>query len=204
MSSLRPQVRTPEAALTIPPPPGRKNTRLKRLIEMEYLSLESITVDFEQISTSKFASARRKVATADVLTPLHADLKAVGTWFLHQQGYSQVEFEPRYPHGMRRADVASVPSDFFVEVGQVEDVSRIYHMLGMDVVMEGSYISSVLKRYPSDDDPTYQIEGIISIPFPVDNPAARTWDSDELAIHTFFRGKKRPSTPNRWHPWWGE
>ena len=171
---------------------------------MGYLSLESVTFDFERIPTSKFARARREVANADVLSPLHADLKAVGTWFLHRRGYSEVEFEPRYPHGIRRADVASVPSDFFVEVGQVEDLSRVYHMLGLDVVMEGSYISSVLRRYPSDNDPTGQIEGVISIPFPVNDPTARAWDSDELAIHTFSRGKKRPSTPNRWHPWWGE
>ena len=77
-------------------------------------------------------------------------------------------------------------------------------MLGMDVIMDGSYISSVLRRYPSDDDPTDQIEGIVSIPFPVEDPTARAWDSDELEIHTFSRGKKRPSTPNRWHPWWGK
>lgn len=171
---------------------------------MGYLSLETVTFEFEDIPTSEFASARRAVADASVLTPLHADLKAVATWFLRRQGYSDVRFEPRYPHGRRRADVASVPSDFFVEVGQVADLSRVYQMLGMDVIMQGSYISSVLRRYPSDDDPTDQIEGIVSIPFPVDDPTARAWDSDELRIHTFSRGEKRPSAPNRWHSWWKE
>lgn len=204
MSSLQSQVRNADAALTIPPPPGSKSTRLKTLIEMNYLSLETVTFEFEDISTSEFARVRREVANTDVLTPMHADLKAVATWFLRRQGYSEVKFEPRYPHGIRRADVASVPSDFFVEVGHVEDLSRVYHMLGMDVVMEGSYISSVLRRYPSDNDPTDQIEGIVSIPFPVDDPTARAWDSDKLEIHTFSRGKKRASTPNRWHPWWRE
>jgi hypothetical protein len=204
MSNLRPQIRNPEAALTIPPPPSSKNHRLKTLVEMGYVSLETITFEFEQIPTSKFARARRKVANADVLSPMHADLKAVATWFLRRRGYSDVQFEPRYPHGTRRADVASVPADYFVEVGHVADLSRIYHMLGMDVIMRGSSISSVLKRYPSDVDPTDGIQGIISIPFPVDDPAARAWDSDELEVHIFTRGKKQPSTSNRRHPWWRE
>jgi hypothetical protein len=77
-------------------------------------------------------------------------------------------------------------------------------MLGMDVMMCGSSISSVLRRYPSDADPTDEVQGIVSIPFPVGDPAARAWDSDELQIHTFSRGKKQPSTPNRRHPWWYE
>ena len=204
MSNLRPRVREAEAALTIPPPPGSKSSRLKTLIEMGYLSLESVTFDFERIPTSKFARARREVANAEVLTPLHADLKAVATWFLRRLGYSKVQFEPDYPHGIRRADVASVPADYFVEVGQVADLSRIYHMLGMDVVMRGSSISSVLRRYPPDADPTDGIQGIVSIPFPVDDPTARAWESDELEIHTFSRGGRRPSTPNRRHPWWYE
>jgi hypothetical protein len=190
--------------LTIPPPPGHDNARLKQLMEMGYLSMESVTFDFEQIPTSKFARARRKVANAEVLTPLHADLKAVATWFLRQSGYSDVRFEPQYPHGVRRADVASVPAEYFVEVGHVADTSRIYHMLGMDVVMRGSSISSVLKRYPTDSDPTDGIQGIVSVPYPVDDPAARAWESDELRIHIFSRGRKRPSTPNRRHPWWYE
>ena len=204
MSSLQSRVRTPEAALNIPPPPGSYNRRLKQLMEMDYLSLETISLQFEQIPTGEFAKARREVAGAGVLTPLHADLKAVATWFLQKRGYSRVQFEPNYPHGIRRADVASVPADYYVEVGQVADPSRIYHMLGMDVVMRGSSISSVLKRYPSDTDPTDGIQGIVSIPFPVDDPAARAWESDEIQIHTFSRGEKRPSTPNRRHPWWRE
>jgi hypothetical protein len=190
--------------LSIPPPPGSKNNRLKTLIERGYLSLETVSFEFENIPTSEFASARRAVANASVLTPLHADLKAVATWFLRRRGYSDVKFEPRYPHGIRRADVASISSDFFIEVGQVADLSRVYQMLGMDVVMRGSHVSSVLRRYPPDDDPTDQIEGIVSIPFPVDDPAARAWESDEIEIHTFSRGRRRPSTPNRLHPWWGE
>ena len=204
MSNLQPEVQSPEVALTVPPPRGSKSNRLKELIEMGYLSLETITFEFEEIPTSEFASARRAVAKANVLTPLHADLKAVATWFLRRRGYSHVRFEPHYPHGIRRADVASVSPDYFIEVGHVSDLSRIYQMLGMDVIMLGSSISSVLRRYPPDDDPTSSIKGIISIPFPVNAPTARAWDSNELEIHTFSRGEKRPSTPNRWHPWWGE
>lgn len=204
MSNLRPQVRSPEAALTIPPPPGSKSRRLKTLIEMGYLSLETVSFEFEQISTSKFARARREVANADVLTPLHADLKAIATWFLRRRGYATVSYEPRYPHGQRKADVASVPPAYFVEVGQITDKSRIYEMLGIDVVMDGSRVSSVLRRYPLDNDPTETIEGIVSIPYPVDDEYARAWDNDVVEIHIFSRGQKRATTPNRWHPWWSE
>lgn len=188
----------------IPPPPGSKSNRLKTLIEMGYLSLETVTFEFETIPTGEFARARRAVANASILSPLHADLKAVATWFLRQQGYSSVTFEPHYPHGIRRADVASVPPDYYIEVGQVADPSRIYHMLGMDVVMRGSSVSSVLQRYPSDDDPTAETKGIVSIPFPVDDPTARAWDSDKLEIHTFSRGRRQASTSNRRHQWWYE
>lgn len=188
--------------MTIPPPPGHDNTRLKQLLEMSYLSLETISFEFGQIPTGEFAAARRQVAGAGVLTPLHADVKAVATWFLRKQGYSRVEFEPCYPHGIRRADVASVPADYYIEVGHVADSSRIYHMLGMDVVMRGSSVSSVLRRYPSDADPTDGIQGIVSIPFPANDPTARAWESRELEIHIFSRGDKKVSTPNRRHPWW--
>jgi hypothetical protein len=177
---------------------------LKTLIERGYISLKSVTFEFEQIPTSDFARARRGVANAEVLTALHADLKAIATWFLRRQGYSEVTYEPHYPQGIRRADVASVPADYFVEVGHVADPSRVYHMLGMDVVMTGSSISSVLKRYPSDADPTDGILGIVSIPFPVEDPTARAWESDEIEIHIFSRGGRQPSTPNRRHPWWSE
>jgi hypothetical protein len=171
---------------------------------MGYLSLVTVTIELEQIPTSAFARARREVARADTLTPLHADLKAVATWFLHQQGYSEVTYEPYYPHGMRRADVASVPADYYVEVGHVADPSRVYHMLGIDVVMRGNRISSVLKRYPSDTDPTAEIQGIVSVPYPVDDPTAREWNRDELDVHTFSRGRRQASTPNRRHQWWCE
>lgn len=202
MSSIQLQVRAPEAALTIPPPPGHDNARLKQLLEMDYLSLETVTLDSEQIPTKEFARARREVANAGVINPLHADMKAVATWFLLKRGYRRVQFEPKYPHGKRRADVASVPAHYFIEVGHVSDSSRIYHMLGMDVVMRGSRISSVLRRYPSDSDPTDEIQGIVSIPFPSDDPTTRAWECDELQIHIFSRGENQVSTPNRRHPWW--
>lgn len=204
MSSLNPETREASAALRIPPPGRHESARLETLIEQGYLSLETIVFDTEVIRTREFARARRSVANATVLTPLHADLKAIATWFLHKRGYPQIAFEPRYPHGIRRADVASIPPDYYVEVGQVEDLSRIYHMLGLDVVMRGSSVSSVLRRYPADDDPTAEVMGIISIPFPVDDPEARAWNSEELEIHIFARGDKTASTPNRRHPWWHE
>ena len=203
MTSLQPEPREAGAALTTPPPGRHENGRLVALIERGYLSLETISFESETIRTSEFATARRAVANANVLSPIHADMKAVATWFLKQKGYDQVILEPRYPHGIRRADVASVPPDYFIEVGQVTDLSRIYHMLGLDIIVRGSGISSVLRRFPVENDPTALIKGIVSIPFPVDNSEARAWTSDQIEIHIFTRGEKRPSSPNRRHPWWG-
>ena len=73
MTSLCPQVRTPEAALTIPPPPGRKNTRLKTLIEMDYLSLETITkleaaLGISLIQVPEFKSKAKTQVTTEEYT----------------------------------------------------------------------------------------------------------------------------------------
>jgi hypothetical protein len=171
---------------------------------MGYLSLETTTFDFEEVPTSKFAEARRSVAKSMVLTPLHADLKAVAAWFLKREGQTTIRYEEPYPGSLRRADVVAVHRGIYAEVGMVEDISRIYESLGMDVVMHGSTVSSVLKRYPSTADPTDDVQSILSVPFPVNDPTVRAWELDEIAVHTFSRGNKRPTTPNRWNPWWGE
>jgi len=201
---MRTEKRGPEATLHIPPPGGRANGRLKELQEMGYLSLETTTFDLEEVSTRKFAEARRSVAKSVVLNPLHADLKAVAAWFLQKQQSTTIRYEQLYPRSLRRADVAAVNEGAYAEVGMVEDVSRIYEMLGMDVVMRGSSISSVLKRYPASDDPTSSVRAILSIPFPSTDPTVRAWELDELAIHRYCRGNKRPTTPNRHHPWWSD
>lgn len=200
---MRAETREPEAALHIPPPGVHENGRLKDLLEMGYLSLETTTFDFEEVPTSKFAEARRSVAKSTVLNPLHADLKAVAAWFLQRPHSTTIHYEQLYPRSLRRADVVAINKGVYAEVGMVEDVSRIYEMLGMDVVMRGSSISSVLKRYPAYDDPTSSVRAILSVPFPSTDPAARAWELDELAIHRYRRGNKRPTTPNRRHPWWG-
>ncbi|MDS0296535.1 hypothetical protein [Halogeometricum luteum] len=196
--------RSAEAALDIPPPGKHENSRLKSLIEKEYLSLETAIFPFDEIPTSEFARARRAVAGSVVLTPLHADLKAVATWYLQRQGVSNIAYEPCYPGSSRRADVAEISQGFYAEVGQVEDLSRVYEQLGIDVVMRGSSVSSVLRRYPTDEDPTDDVNAILSIPFPVADSYARAWTLDELSVHTFTRGAKVPTTPNRRNPWWGK
>lgn len=196
--------REPEAALTIPPPGRHANGRLKVLLERGYLSLDTATFDFETISTSRFAESRRSVAQSTVLTPLHADLKAVAAWYLQREGPTTIRYEEPYPGSLRRADVVAVNRGVYAEVGMVEDISRIYESLGMDIVMRGSTVSSVLRRYPSTADPTDRVQSILSVPFPVTDPTVRAWELDKIAIHTFSRGDKRPTTPNRRNPWWGE
>jgi hypothetical protein len=199
------RTRDAELALTIPPPGRHENKRLKYLIEKGYLSLNSITFDFDEIPTSKFAEARRKVAKSVVLSPLHADLKAIATWYLERKGCVQISYEQEYPDSARVADVASVLSDSYAEVGQVQDISRIYQMQGIDVVMRGSFVSSVLQRYPQfprDRFPGPGVREILSVPFPVEGDYDRAWELDEIAIHIFQLGDKRPTTPNRRHPWW--
>jgi hypothetical protein len=198
--------RNPEAALTIPPPGKYESTWLKYLIETNYLSLETVTFEFDEIPTPEFAKARRAVAESEIKTPLHADLKAVATWYLQQLGCTQLTYEHRYPQTALKADVASVPKGYYAEVGQVEDVRRVYQVLGLDVVTHGSEVSSVLRRYPKSDDPTCRggTQLVLSVPFPVDDLYTRAWELDELSVHHYARGSQSPTTPNRRHPWWGE
>ncbi|WP_257298059.1 hypothetical protein [Haloarchaeobius sp. FL176] len=203
---MKSKKRSPEATLSIPSPGRHENERLKYLVAKRYLSLETVTFEFEEISTTEFAEARRKVAEAAIITPLHADLKAVATWFLQRKDCEVVTYEQKYPESARIADVACVPRGHYVEVGKVEDITRIYQMLGLDVISRGSEISSVLRRHPECDDPTKRggVRAILSVPFPVDDEYRRAWEVDELAVHTYTLGNRPISTPNRRHRWWAE
>lgn len=198
--------RSSEAALSIPPPQSHKSGRLKYLVENSYLSLETVTFDFEEISTTEFAEVRRRVAEAEIITPLHADLKAVATWFLRRTGCREITYEQKYPESARIADVACVSTGQYAEVGNVEDVTRVYQMLGLDVVSHGSEISSVLRRHPPSDDPSKRggVRAILSVPFPVEDEYRRAWEVNELEVHTYTLGSKPVSTPNRNHHWWAE
>ena len=206
MSELQSEERSPEAALSIPPSSSYKNLLLKYLVENDYLSLNTVSFDIETIPTSKFAKARREVAESDIKSPLHADLKAIATWYFHQRGCYDITYEQKYPKAARSADVASVSSGFYVEAGLVKDVSRVYQMLGLDVFNSGNNISSVLRRHPLSDEPTDRggVQAVLSIPFPVEDDYSRGWELDELAIHTYTLGSKSVTTPNRNHSWWGE
>jgi len=198
--------RSPEAALSIPSPRRFESEWLKYLVAKHYLSLETVTFEFEEISTTEFAEVRRKVAEAAIITPLHADLKAVATWFLRRKDCEEVTYEQKYPESARIADVACVPRGYYVEVGKVEDITRIYQMLGLDVISRGSEVSSVLRRHPESDDPTKRgsVRAMLSVPFPVDDEYRRAWEVDELAVHTYTLGSRPVSTANRRHRWWGE
>jgi hypothetical protein len=206
VSELQSEERSSEAALSIPPSSSFKNLLLEYLVENEYLSLNTVSFDIEKIPTSRFAEVRREVAESDIKNPLHADLKAVATWYLHQRGCHDITYEQKYPKSARIADVASASSGFYTEVGYVEDVSRVYQMLGLDVFNSGNEVSSVLRRHPPSNEPTDRggVQAMLSIPFPVEDEYSRAWELDELAIHTYTLGSKSVSTPNRNHSWWGE
>lgn len=203
---MKSKKRSPQAALSIPPPQSYESGRLKYLVENDYLSLETVSFHFEEISTTEFAEVRREVAEADIVTPLHADLKAIATWYLRQTGCEQITYEQRYPESSRIADVACVSTGQYVEVGTVEDVTRVYQMLGLDVISHGSEIASVLRRHPKSDNPKKRggVKSILSVPFPAEDGYRRAWEVDELEVHTYTLGSKSVSTPNRRHYWWGQ
>jgi len=196
----------PDTALTAPPPGKHESSRLKYLVEEGYLSLETTSFDFEEIPTEAFEEAQEAVAESATSSPLHADLKAVATWYLQQGEDAEITYEQQYPQSARVADVASVPIGRYVEVGHVQDISRIYQTLGIDVVMRGSGVSSVLRRHPWSDVPTERggVRAILSIPFPVHQPPKRAWDLDRVKVHTYSLGETPVTTPNRRHTWWGE
>jgi len=107
----------PEIALTAPPPGKHESSRLKYLVEEGYLSLETTSFDFEEIPTEAFEEAQEAVAESATFSPLHADLKAVATWYLQQGEETEVTYEQQYPQSARVADVASVSIGRYVEVG---------------------------------------------------------------------------------------
>lgn len=198
----------PDTALTAPPPGKHESSRLKYLVEEGYISLETTSFDFEEIPTEAFEEAQDAVAESATYSPLHADLKAVATWYLRRRGEenTEISYEQQYPQSGRVADVASVPTGWYVEVGHVEDISRVHQVLGIDVMMRGSEVSSVLRRHPWSDVPTERggVRAILSIPFPVHHPSKRAWNLDRLKVHSYTLGTTPVTTPNRRHTWWGE
>jgi hypothetical protein len=169
----------PDTALTAPPPGKHESSRLKYLVEEGYLSLETTSFDFEEIPTEAFEEAQEAVAESATSSPLHADLKAVATWYVQrgEEEDTEISYEQQYPQSARVADVASVPTGRYVEVGHVEDISRVHQVLGIDLVMRGSEVSSVLQRHPWSDVPTERggVRAMLSIPFLVQHPPKRAW-----------------------------
>ena len=206
MNDMETKTPDPDTALTAPPPGKHESSRLKYLVEEGYLSLETTSFDFEEIPTEAFEEAQEAVAESATSSPLHADLKAVATWYLEQGEETEISYEQQYPQSARVADVSSVPIGHYVEVGYVEDISRVHQTLGIDVVMRGSSVSSVLRRHPWSDIPTERggVRAVLSIPFPVHHPSKRAWDLDRLKVHTYTLGSTPVTTPNRRHTWWGE
>ena len=190
-----------EAALRIPPPGGREHRRLQYLVENGYLDLELTPIDLGEIPTPEFAQARRAVARSTTLSVLHADLKAVATWYLRQQDATDITYEQRYPAKFRVADVVSTSTGRYIEVGQVEDISRVYQSLGLDITLRGSSVSQVMTRYPPDGE-VQPISELISIPFPTSDQTRRAWEFDVLSVYSFTTGDSVPVVNNRRNRFW--
>jgi hypothetical protein len=190
-----------EMALRIPPPGGRENRRLQYLVKNGYLKLESTPIDLAEIPTPEFVRARRAVARSTTLSVLHADLKAVATWYLRQQGATDITYEQRYPAEFRVADVVSTSTGRYIEVGQVEDISRVYQSLGLDITLRGSSVSQVMNRYPPDGE-VQPISELISIPFPTKDQTRRAWEFDVLSVFSFTLGACTPAANNRRNRFW--
>ena len=190
-----------ETALRIPPPGGREHRRLRHLVENGYLDLTSTPIDLAEIPTPEFARARRAVARSTTLSVLHADLKAVATWYLWQQGATDITYEQRYPAKFRIADVVSTSTGRYIEVGQVEDISRVYQSLGLDITLRGSSVSQVMTRYPPDGE-VQPISELISIPFPTSDQTRRAWEFDVLSVYSFTTGDSVPVVNNRRNRFW--
>jgi hypothetical protein len=203
---MRSRIREPEAALSIPPPRSYESDRLRYLVEQRYLSLETVEFDIEEIPTKEFRSVRHEIGETEIKSLSHADLKAVAAWFLRQRGSRKITYEERYPESARIADVASIQTGEYVEVGQVEDVTRVYETLGLDVVSRGGVVTTVLRRHPESNDPTKRgsVRAVLSVPFPAKDEHSREWERDLLAVHRYTLGSRTVSTPNRRHCWWGE
>lgn len=190
-----------EMALRIPPPGGREHRRLRYLVENGYLDLESTPIDLAEIPTPEFAQARRAVARSTTLSVLHADLKAVATWYLWQQDSTDITYEQRYPAKFRIADVVSTSTGRYIEVGQVEDISRVYQSLGLDITLRGSSVSQAMNRYPPDGE-VQPISELISIPFPTSDQTRRAWEFDVLSVFSYTRGDCSPIVNNRRNRFW--
>lgn len=190
-----------EMALRIPPPGGREHRRLQYLVENEYLDIESTPIDLTEIPTPEFIRARRAVARSTTLTALHADLKAVATWYLRQKDATDITYEQRYPSKFRIADVVSTSTGRCIEVGQVGDISRVYQSLGLDITLRGSSVSQVMNRYPPDGE-VQPISEFISIPFPTSDQTRRAWEFDVLSVFSYTRGDCSPIVNNRRNRFW--
>lgn len=190
-----------EMSLRIPPPGGREHRRLQNLVENGYLAIESTPIDLTEIPTPEFVRARRAVARSTTLSVLHADLKAVATWYLRQQDAMTITYEERYPADFRIADVASTSTGQYIEVGQVEDISRVYQSLGLDITLRGSSVSQVMNRYPPDGE-VQPINEFISIPFPTTDQTKRAWELDRLSVYRFSIGDSTPVVNNRRNRFW--
>lgn len=191
-----------EVALRVPTPNRRENKRLQHLVSKDYLSLSREVLDFSSIPTPEFAEARRAVAHSSTITPLHADAKAVATWYLRRYGCQQISYEVTYPQDSRRADVASPDVGVYAEVGQVDDITRIYEVLGLSVVLDGSRISSVLQRFPIPENLESRTEAVVCVPYPTVDDESRAWELDEIEVCIYTRGG-HDLFPDRNNRFWG-
>ncbi|WP_193365858.1 hypothetical protein [Halorubrum californiense] len=185
-------------------PPRRENLRLKNLVAEGYISVDCCSFEMSSIPTSEFRRIRRNAAASEAISEPHADLKAVGGWLLSQLGCESIEYEATYPRDGRIADVACRNAGFYVEVGMVEDVTRFYENLNIDIKTSGREIQTVYQRYPEPTEKSNQVQAMFYVPYPVDGPEKREWKSESLHAYRFTLGENKPLVSNRNNRYWGE
>ena len=185
-------------------PIRRGNLWLQALVAEEYISVDNYSFHMSSISAADFRRIRREAADSEPLSDLHADLKTVGGWLLDRLGCNSVQYESPYPRDSRISDVACPKSGYYVETGMVQDPSRFYENLNIDVETFGCELQSVYQRYPEPTKKSNEVHAIFYVPFPTDNPEKREWKFDRLRAYRFTRGENNRLVPNRNNRYWGE
>ena len=156
------------------------------------------------ISAADFRRIRAQAAESEAISQLHTDVKTVGGWLLSRLGCSSVEYELPYPRDGRVSDVACRRAGYYVETGMVEDPSRFYENLNIDIETFGRDLQSVYQRYPDPTKESNEVNAIFYLPFPTDNQEEREWKRDQLHAYRFTRGENERLVPNRNNRYWGE
>ncbi len=185
-------------------PPRRGNHHIQTLVVDGYLSLTKCSFGMSSIPTADFRRIRRDADESEAKSALHTDIKTVGGWLLQRLECESIEYEVTYPRDGRVADVACPKSGFYIEVGMIEDSSRLYENLNLDIKTFGSEIQSVFQRYPEPTKKIDRVHSIFYIPYPTEDIENREWKHNRLQAYRFTRTEDKYLVPNRNNRYWGE